>query len=895
MKGKFITGILTLAVLLGLLLVPAVGVFAGDPGAGTATFVMPATVKVAPGGSFNVNVTIYNPHNIDIYSAGAALVWSDASMLGVSAIDGSSWASILPGNGWNNTTGQAWYNAGGSTGIPSQNGTNIIHCVVHFVAGASEGIATVNFTPTVGSGKDTLIYDVDTNDICNWTPGDMQNLTVMIGTPKLTVDVSPAGKGAVKANGTLLVGYPNTTSFAWGQVVSLQAVNPALGWTFDKWTGDAAGSGNTTVTMDTLTKNVTANFVELPPDLSVNPADLAFSGRFGNNTDSKTVTITNTGGGLLKWTKGCPPTWNLGDSWVWNNTYFDGVNGTPVQNTVNMTVTSTSGCNYTTFVTFTPWALRVINSSGMFIPAQMINATVLVDKYSLDVVKEDANLLVNIAPYGWIPANATVTWNFFQVTGHHGWPYSPGKVWGYVVTQDLWVMGVQQPPQPPVTAYGVVTGPPVTVTKLGSPLPVPCWEIVDCLSYLDPANTTFKIDYWADVYGNFVVTADAGTYVYPPFDIRILAGMSDGPYTPPAQPPWLSENKTSGVLTAGQSATINVTASTAGLALGPHSGSFSISAPVGNGCILQKTVNVTLEVLPATTIDVIRTLPADALLPDKEFPGDTFNVTVTFQAPVDEFNSIGLTDLAPAGWAVQTNETWCTPVATWTKGEGNKAEYAWSGESTGYAAGTNFTATYKVTIPATAAQGLNSWPNNDGTKAWAEYWFGAVGPYTSNVTGNWQKVVTVPGKIVGETRDVNAALLTTTLVVLSEEPPEALDEPEDSDSSTAPDAIYKLDVDDTGQYWMEASKYCYYPVDTNNLTGYEPLINLTSTALLAAGYALDFEGDYGLVPKACTMSYAMMSVNHWLFTPTGHPEWQLSAWKAMESVHSWQVPRGCNT
>jgi hypothetical protein len=189
-------------------------------------------------------------------------------------------------------------------------------------------------------------------------------------------------------------------------------------------------------------------------------------------------------------------------------------------------------------------------------------------------------------------------------------------------------------------------------------------------------------------------------------------------------------------------------------------------------------------------------------------------------------------------------------------------------------------------------------------EAWVEYWFGPQGPYKSCITGDFQKIVTVPGKIVGETRDVNADLLTTTLVVCSENPPEALDEPEDSDSSTA-DALYKLDVDDTGQYWLNASKYCYFSLNTSAMPGtrnpwHDDYINFTTVELLAAGYNMDFEGDYGLVPKACNMSYAMKSVNHWLFVPTDalavpHPEWQLSSWKAMESVHSWQFPCGCNT
>jgi hypothetical protein len=308
------------------------------------------------------------------------------------------------------------------------------------------------------------------------------------------------------------------------------------------------------------------------------------------------------------------------------------------------------------------------------------------------------------------------------------------------------------------------------------------------------------------------------------------------------------------------------------------------------------------EVTVTVTIDVMRNLPADALDLDAEYPGDTFYVYVNFTAPVDDFASIGLTDLAPAGWDVATDIAWCSPVASWTMSPGNKAEYAWSGP---FSKGQNFTAEYKVTIPATANNGINDWPNCNISEAWVEYWFGPKGPYESCITGDYEKLVTVPGKVLGETRDVNANLLTTTLVVLNEQPPEIGDVPEDSDSSTAPDALYKDDVDDTGQYWQEASKYCYFTLVTKNVTqvGHHPpypqFIDFGNTAKLYAGYNLDFEGDYGLVPKACNMSYAMESVNHWLFVPTDalavpHPEWQLSNWKAMESVHSWQFPCGCN-
>jgi len=313
---------------------------------------------------------------------------------------------------------------------------------------------------------------------------------------------------------------------------------------------------------------------------------------------------------------------------------------------------------------------------------------------------------------------------------------------------------------------------------------------------------------------------------------------------------------------------------------------------------VEGDTTITVKVGKATFIDVIRDLPADALDLDAEYPGDTFYVYVNFTAPEDDFNSIGLTDFAPAGWDVVTDVSWCSPVADETMSPGNKAEYAWNGP---FGEGTNFSARYEVTIPATAEPGIHEWPVcPDMDEAWVEYWFGAEGPFKSCVMGEFEKIVTVPGKVRGETRDVNADLLTSTMVILYEEV--AVDE--DDDSSTAPDALYCNDVDDTGLYWQSASKYCYFTLDTNAMPGsrnpwHEDNIDFSTVALLAAGYNMDFEGDYGLVPKACTMSYAMESVNHWLFVPTDamlvpHPEWKLSNWKAMESVHSWQFPAGCN-
>jgi len=295
---KLLSVSIVLAVCLGLLLVPAMGISAGAPGTGKATFLLPAEVKVTPGQAFTVNVTLYNPNNINIYTACVDMVWSTPAMLNVTGIDGISWPTPLL-TGWDNATGEVYVSAAGSIPSPYQNATNIAQCTVHFVAGSSEGVVTLNFTP--GIEGETVIYDLNSTDICNWSA--MQNLTVKIGTPKLTVNVTPAGKGTVKANGVNLTGYPNTTNWSWDVNVTLEAVNSTPGYTFVNWTGDLSGSTNPkNITMDNFTKNVTANFYGQGPAISVSPSSLTFSGNVGGNVTNKTLQICNGGGGILNWT-----------------------------------------------------------------------------------------------------------------------------------------------------------------------------------------------------------------------------------------------------------------------------------------------------------------------------------------------------------------------------------------------------------------------------------------------------------------------------------------------------------------------------------------------------------------------------------------------------------------
>jgi len=140
------------------------------------------------------------------------------------------------------------------------------------------------------------------------------------------------------------------------------------------------------------------------------------------------------------------------------------------------------------------------------------------------------------------------------------------------------------------------------------------------------------------------------------------------------------------------------------------------------------------------------------ILPETVERGQTFDVTVTFIAPADKFNAIGLTDFAPADWDVTVDAAWCTPMATLVKGTGNKAEIGWSGEpDVGFDNGTLFTALYRVTVPGDAPAGIYTFGGS------VEYRVGPEGPYLENIAGDSEVKVSVsreeanPSRILPET------------------------------------------------------------------------------------------------------------------------------------------------
>ena len=139
-------------------------------------------------------------------------------------------------------------------------------------------------------------------------------------------------------------------------------------------------------------------------------------------------------------------------------------------------------------------------------------------------------------------------------------------------------------------------------------------------------------------------------------------------------------------------------------------------------------------------------------LPATVEKGATFNVTVNFTAPADNFSAISLTDFAPDDWNVTVSTGWCQPAAT-AKATGNMSEFTWY--LTPYPNGTNFTALYKVTVPCGAELGDYTF-SNDG---FLGYYIGNITPHIfENITGDFNVTVVQPAICSTPSMDFYAAV-----------------------------------------------------------------------------------------------------------------------------------------
>jgi len=253
-KIKILAMILTVAVCLGLLLVPVTPTALAQ--GGTAGIeIQPSKAKVDFAESFTVDVSINNAANDDVNTVGVMINFTPG-LINATGITVNPLWTLVTSQTYNNTAGTIDVAAGilGSSSTAS----SIPVCTIDMVSDGINGIANINLV-TVPGVRESKVLTVAHGDILNWTL--VVNGTVKVGMPALTVNVTPTGTGTVKANGVTLTGYPNTTNWSWDVNVTLLAVDSTPDWEFDHWSGDLTGSTNpTTITMDNFTKNVTANF-----------------------------------------------------------------------------------------------------------------------------------------------------------------------------------------------------------------------------------------------------------------------------------------------------------------------------------------------------------------------------------------------------------------------------------------------------------------------------------------------------------------------------------------------------------------------------------------------------------------------------------------------------------
>jgi hypothetical protein len=274
--------------------------------------------------------------------------------------------------------------------------------------------------------------------------------------------------------------------------------------------------------------------------------------------------------------------------------------------------------------------------------------------------------------------------------------------------------------------------------------------------------------------------------------------------------------------------------------------------------IWQMGGNVALNLTKGTgAAQVTRHLPSNPVS-----PGQTFDVTVTFTAPADSFNSIGLVDDAPAGWAVQGNVAWCTPNANFLNAVGSEVQYLWAGS---YSSGQTFTALYKVTVPVDASLLSYTFSGQLGYK------IGGGSTIFEAIAGDFA-VQLGRTPVTGITREVNGEVL--------------------AGVSISFDGIGPVVSDQSGQYEIMASSTGNYTVVAHK-DGFRDMTRIISIAGLGSGYAVtcNFQGTHGLIPCAPDIWYALDCINRWLYPP--NPDTGLDIWTALDVINAWLYP-GCS-
>ena len=137
--------------------------------------------------------------------------------------------------------------------------------------------------------------------------------------------------------------------------------------------------------------------------------------------------------------------------------------------------------------------------------------------------------------------------------------------------------------------------------------------------------------------------------------------------------------------------------------------------------------------------------------------------------------------------------------------------------------------------------------------------------------GIWFKLYTVAPTtpVIGITREVKGNILPGVSITLDGTGPVVSDQ----------NGQYEIMATTTGNYTVVAHK-----------DGFRDRTRTINIAGLGTGYAVtcNFQGQYGLIPKAPDIWYALDCVNRWLYPP--NPETGLDIWTALDVVNAWLYP-----
>ena len=152
-------------------------------------------------------------------------------------------------------------------------------------------------------------------DHLNWS--QVVNLTVTITEgAKCCANITGLGNVSIDAE-MQTPPYPKCKTDASNDHNFTVQAYPNDGWQFINWTGDISTAANpawVNITGGT-TKNVVANFEELPPQVWTDKDSMTFTAYIGVNPANQTLTIKNSGGGTLNWT-GAAENYSPAGSWL---------------------------------------------------------------------------------------------------------------------------------------------------------------------------------------------------------------------------------------------------------------------------------------------------------------------------------------------------------------------------------------------------------------------------------------------------------------------------------------------------------------------------------------------------------------------------------------------------